>query len=578
MKKCLAFSIVIAYMIFGIGLWSAKALDYTDIYTSDLDFIVSSNDTLTQDDLDIFIDYLDNHYDNFVVFLDYFQGSVGFARVFLYDENDTSANLFITSTKIFPVYNNTFNALKNTSTNNSSFRSYSSFKNYIENDTLIPYWSSSFSIWNDSMKSNTSSFYALNNTSYISFPYYAKGIDVNFGGSYNEQSIIIGDITYSVGDKIPTYLEYNTTSTVFDEVINVNQYSQVEFTFEIPKSSSICKRDDLVDGVLKPTEYECPLLDFNYDIRNTDINGYYDELAQSFGIPYLSYKHLEDTGNMMVTSIDTIPLSDFIDNRYYGNYYIDFTTDAISLKLVVPLDYLYATFIRVYFESNLKFSVDYIDRENDYTETIDFTGKYAVTFKPKQIHEDMLLGFGFGKEGKYAVQLRDSYYSDYNILKYYTVGYCDGKTLNSSVSTSCKNTGYFVYFDYKKGNTEQVVTVVNSNYGSEKSIKATVTYDTRYFVYAIHDTPYSSPTIHDPITDEDITLGDLSNFDSYLFKETNDSFFTMFTNAFNDFKTVILEIFQNVTYFYNNLPSVLQNFFIVIFTLVLFLFLIRFIL
>lgn len=58
----------------------------------------------------------------------------------------------------------------------------------------------------------------------------------------------------------------------------------------------------------------------------------------------------------------------------------------------------------------------------------------------------------------------------------------------------------------------------------------------------------------------------------------DNSFFRIFSNSFDRFKSVIIEIFRNCTYFFNNSNDVLQDFFIVVFVLILFLFLIRFIL
>ena len=59
---------------------------------------------------------------------------------------------------------------------------------------------------------------------------------------------------------------------------------------------------------------------------------------------------------------------------------------------------------------------------------------------------------------------------------------------------------------------------------------------------------------------------------------TNDSFFTSFNDALNYFKDIIIGIFEEVSYLFNNLPIILKYFFMVIFVLILFIFLIRFIL
>ena len=597
MKNYLIFSIVAIISIFGFGIGSAKAETIIDLNYND-PILINGIETMNNKYNNIFeqLVTIAKQYESqgfiFVIRFNPWKTTLGSLDCFVYKfSNYKSLSYSGTGSGInfsgsnYEGYNFsiTIHGEHKVSDMENKLQQLTNALNDYEN-LFSPYSGNVFSVGASFKNTNNKIDFSWNyGSSYSSIMYYiTENEEYPFAyNPYFDGKYTLDGQTIENGSPYPSYYNYRVniySSSTFDEIVSSIQYSQVEFTFELPTSSKECTRNEMVDGVLKPIKYECPLLDLNYDIRTTDSEGNYEDMNLTFGIPYLYYRHLEDTGSSSITKTDTIPLGEFINNRYTGNYAIEPTTNGLSLKLIVPLDYLNATYVRVYFESNLKFSVKYIDNENDYMETVDFTGKYAVTFKPKQINEDMLLGFGFGIEGLYAIQLRDSYYSDYNVLKYYTIGYCDGGELNSSISTTCSNNSYLVYFDYKKGNIEQVVTVVNKNYGNEKNIKATVTYDTRYFSYVIHDTPSSRPVMKDPITGNDITLGDLTNFDVYLFKDKNDSFFQMFTNAFSSFKNVIVEIFQNLTYFYNSLPIVLQNFFIVIFTFVLFMFLIRFIL
>lgn len=66
--------------------------------------------------------------------------------------------------------------------------------------------------------------------------------------------------------------------------------------------------------------------------------------------------------------------------------------------------------------------------------------------------------------------------------------------------------------------------------------------------------------------------------ESDSFQTNYKSFFKTFTDSFNRFKNVIIEIFQNCTYFFSIVSPILQDFYITIFVLILFIFLIRFIL
>lgn len=407
-----------------------------------------------------------------------------------------------------------------------------------------------------------------------------QGPTLNFAGLSSAES---DRLRYEhIHDELTYEADEYVSSFVFDEIINVNNYSQLEFTFELPMQTLTCTKDTVINGIPTQESYDC-LFDLDYDIKNTDVDGVED--MSPFGIPYLLETKLYDNGNMSITKTDTIPLANNNSNSYSGNYFIEPNTDITSLKLVIPLEFINYTWVKIYFKSNLKYEINYVDRDTivtDYFETVDITGKAGITFKPKQIVSDFMAGFNFGPKGAYTVQLKDNYVSPYNMLNYYNVGFCDMNYIDDGnvqvVPTSCFN-GFQAYFNLKKGNENQVVTVLNRNYGTSNSnVTSTVTYDTRYFSYVIHDRLDSSPVIKDPISGEDIVIGNLYDFDDAIKDISNSGFFSSVTSAFNYFKGSIIYIFQNISYSFSHFPIELRYFFIVVFSLILFAFAIKFIL
>lgn len=117
---------------------------------------------------------------------------------------------------------------------------------------------------------------------------------------------------------------------------------------------------------------------------------------------------------------------------------------------------------------------------------------------------------------------------------------------------------------------------MNKNFPEET--KAIVQYDTRYFVPVVYDELWSRPSFEHPITGETVVPDDLIDFDEALNDQDYESFFDMFIDSFDYFKDSLVGIFDNVAYFFNSLPVSLKYFFMFIFTIILFIFLIRFIL
>lgn len=363
-------------------------------------------------------------------------------------------------------------------------------------------------------------------------------------------------------------------NTDFNELISTQLYSKIEFNFKLPLYNSICTKEEYVNGVLTKVEYECPSLDLNYNIFSSDNNG--NVLSTIFGIPYISKSYLYDTGTMSKTQVDTIPLGNNMSNLYQGNYYAENDSNILELKLVVDLSSVDYSYVNLQFDSNTTFDVFYYEREleNQYISSVDLTGKAGVMFIPKQINDDMFLNFSF-YPNSYSIQLRDTYKSNFNILKYYSVGYCDDRDYIDDIPYICNNgTDYNISVEFKKGNSEQSLFVVNRDYPNDS--KSIIYYDTRYFDYVVYNTLADNPTFIHPITGDEEISNSLIDFDSSMTKQ--ESFFEMFKNGFNKFKNVIIDIFQNINYFFINLNIDLQYFYIVVFALIIFIFLTRFLL
>ena len=366
---------------------------------------------------------------------------------------------------------------------------------------------------------------------------------------------------------------------VYSEIISGSQYSQIEFDFDLPLNQETCTKTEISNtGSLETIEYICPMLDLYYSILNSDVNGL--ENSMSFGIPYIEKKYLEDTGSSSIEKTEIITLSEYISSFYEGNKVIDFDSNITSLKLIVPLDYLIGSYVNIYFSANTTFDVNLIERSSssNYYGSVDITGKAGVLFVPKNVNNDFLATFNFNPSSIYGLQLRDTYESNFNILAYYSIGYCDYREYDSTIPIICNEGqgGYTVSFNFERDNVKQSIFVLNKNFPEET--KAIVQYDTRYFVPVVYDELWSRPSFEHPITGETVTPDDLIDFDEALNDQDYESFFDMFIDSFNYFKDSLVGIFDNVTYFFNSLPVALKYFFMLIFTIILFIFLIRFIL
>jgi len=437
-------------------------------------------------------------------------------------------------------------------------------------------------VYND--ETNT---YTIDYSSGSTNRFYFPGSKTNKNNYYNEYGTLDGFYdgrilynNFSFLDDITdnstfvSYSEFDYNSYEFNEIISTNKYSKIEFNFEIPLNEMICIKEEVIDGVITKIEYVCPAVELNYNIFSSDSNGNISKMI--FGIPYIEHKYLYDTGTSSVIKSDTISLGRDMSYQYSGAMSLNSDSSNVSYKLVVDLTGLDYYYVNLSFDSNVDYEVTYYEKESEkeYIGSVDLTGKAGVMFIPKQIKEDMLLNFSF-YQNEYSIQLRDTYKSDYNILAYYSVGYCDDRDYIDGIPYICNNgTGYILSVEFEKGNSEQSLFIVNRDYPNKDT--SIVYYDTRYFEYVIYNTLADTPTFTHPITGEEDSSNSLIDFDTSMTEQ--DGFFKEMINALNHFKGVIMDIFGDVSYVFTNLPYQLRYFFIAVFSLVLIIFLTRFIL
>lgn len=392
----------------------------------------------------------------------------------------------------------------------------------------------------------------------------------NYDNHYLKQSTIcklsIDDTIINFNEVVPTYYDYlKSQNNEFNELIPTSQYGGIIFTFNTTNYENYLDNNSLL---------------FNYNFYASDIN--HNLLDYSFEVPYFGYngKNVYSDGSETY-SYHTDRLGYDLKNKYEYSYYKSMKYFVSELKLFVYFDTLDDIYVSAYLDSLIPFEVEYLpkDSNSDYYRSVDITGKYGVMLKPNQTINDYVSMIYFKEGGKYSLQLRDNYSStndEFNIIDYYQIGFCNTLDVVGLVPIHCTNS-YSLSIDNYFSNEKQFVYIRNENY-YKSDITSIVYYDSRYYTAYIQNTSSSSIDIINPETGETEIFGPMVDFDDIYYEKMNDVFFNFFVNSFNEFKNVISEIFGNINYFFERLDIQLQYFYIVVFSLIIFIFLIRFLL
>lgn len=378
--------------------------------------------------------------------------------------------------------------------------------------------------------------------------------------------------------------------TVFDDVIYGTRYSKVELIFDIKGNVE-------------------QFLNFKYDFHLVQSSGKLDEY-NTFSSPYfienasfcsnnscsiskdryfrILPKYINGSSEIdndyIYKEIDKSDIASSNSNSYSVNKYdLSINSDpsikvTSTFKLVIDLTFDSSLIVDSFFQSSIPFTVKYIERDSsssddNYYSTIDITGKYGILFIPKI--ESSVTGINnrtlFQGIGHLDIQHRSSYDpNNYEVLSAYSMNYCnDYLSLQKEIPYSCNSLGGSFEFYITNDMLNQSLFFINTVYTNDLTSKATVTYDTRYYVYYVYDTPDTEITIKNPNTGEDFNLS-LKDFFNYV-KEKEE-----LKISINTFLKPIKFILTSITDFYNNYcPAVVQKFLYISFMFVVVLIVIK---
>lgn len=337
----------------------------------------------------------------------------------------------------------------------------------------------------------------------------------------------------------------NTVLQPFEELIPTSLYKGLVFTFNTSNVTS----DDI--------------LSFNYNFYASDEN--YNIIDSTFEIPYFGYngKDIYSDGsytlNYQTNQLDAIPKNNYIND----NFLQSFKYFESEYKLFINFEMLEDNYLYAYLDSPLNYTVEYIEREENlyYFDEVDITGKYGVVFIPNDVNNDYVTVMKFSDKSKYSVQLRDSYSEtneNYNILKYYQIGFCDNLDVTGLVPVNCIDS-YFLslnnYFREKK----QFVYVKNEN-NYDPSVKSVITYDTRYYTAYIQEYSNSNIEISNPNTGETDIFGPMTDFDNIYYEISNDNILELMHTFLEDLQQTSDTFNYMWNNFYSIMPDILKAF------------------
>lgn len=320
-----------------------------------------------------------------------------------------------------------------------------------------------------------------------------------------------------------TTLDIVPDSYNYENNINCREISKIEINFDIP--------------INEPFNFD---LDFISQFNS-------DSLAK----PYLEY--VDDFNNTTIAQIDDF-IGEMEDTKsidrqgneiyeYSGHIGINFL-GLNSLKIVIDVsnygDYDYYLNLK----SSINFNVNIINilDEIEYMTTIDLEGKYGIYLIPKTLNQDVFQNISL--YGKYNIEVRKNYISEENYEVYKT--YENYTNSNFQVVYSFLDLHYLIYFE-------------NVNYISGNDLGYYITFDNRYFNYALKEFSYSEPTIINPNTNEEINV-----------KEKMEDINSNDIKGFIKSISYYIEQFANVIkYFFDSLPSMIRSGIVALFILLL---------
>lgn len=372
---------------------------------------------------------------------------------------------------------------------------------------------------------------------------------------------------YSFDLKIPLY---STKNLLYDNNTKYNNEINIQFNDYLFTNNSTL--NELIDNfnVLNSSKI---ILSKTYanDLEGNDI---YNIRADFVDIYDKSYKYEFKTKDS-----DWVDITNYInDTSIYGYYiydYVTYSNDVISFRVLDSNN-------NVIDENSIEIS------ELSYDPVFPLEGYKKVTI-PAGYQSAIISGIKSGRvywvfQGE-SSKVYSSLYYDNSKHNWGSIEFPIQILERSNITLNYYNPNSSTWFTYQDFDITQVE---KSEFILLQKYHYLEGYDTYSVDYFIPENAYFSLV---KVNENDIggndfdyewkdpDTGEVNNGSQSSSSNSNhNSFFSDFNNALDYFKDSIIGIFREATYFFNNLPIVLKYFFMVIFVLILFIFLIRFIL
>ena len=577
---------IILTLLIGISNVYAES-NPTNIYFnySDFEELLNNSDSVYKESINYLLTYLEKYEDEYYVFV-YFNTSL-----------DSSGNLRTLSTLGFRLTPKTDYIQTNVGLQFES-NNYVSIGNYNDNrygdNTVVSQESGNFS-------SSYGFFFNYD------FDTYIAGLDVKIESSnfsnkslnnfvpigFNIDSSNTADFSQGVGVYIYSNFDFNFVSTdyniIFDGVTVSNGGTLLSYhnydsgiLISHTHANDLSNRDMAVLNIdfsnVFSTDYTYQIsteytdwIDITNDILSASLEGYYYYNYNLYYNTEFKARVLDSTGNVIEECLYTV-------NE-------DYLTDFISITSSLAND-LSGLLIRVIrFDLRNLYSDDYVyqysyDEKIYYDmEVLEDSPYYLIHPLNHPVHFRVLNSTG---DILYSTEYFSPYYE---MNKEVTIK--ETADLNSNGDRQIDIVLDFSQFMQFSDLFNYDVIINGVSYGEIYFYNTSLTNDNyvgsfdiqikldNSLLYGVCYTVGAQITGSTTVTDFDTAY---DNIRDYTIESTQVSFFTNFTNALNYFKDSIIGIFQNVSYLFYSLPVVLQYFFIFIFTMILFIFLIRFIL
>ena len=364
-----------------------------------------------------------------------------------------------------------------------------------------------------------------------------------------------------------SYILFSNVDIVSSKGLFVaGEYSLLKSANYTPILPNVYSYDDEIDtSKYFEVSFEIDIEDYLLPNDRLNLNGAFfttknDDGTDSYEVDsYLDSPYLRITlsdGNIIM--IDEIATHDLFTSengwRILTSRLLYYEQSITKVELVFPFEGVYAnTFVRIKFYSNFPISnPKFVLNEDIMTDWtyIDLTTKYAVVFIPKLTTQNSFINRSF--QLLTYLSFKFQLWDNDEVIRY------DGVNTTMILPSGMFRfpvENFFTKYDY-------ILYFENNLYFEDNTSNVGIYYHSDFFTYCVMDSPKTSCVVHNSNTGEDINFNGIDNGDANTTINLNIIFTT-----FQHFVLPISFIFHQVTYFINHMPTIVQSYITLIFTL-----------